>query len=156
MASGVSRSTWAQRRGQPWWAASKDPTKSRGLANGYRSGLEEKNAKVLDDLGVPYEFEKFKIKYVIPEKVHTYTPDFRLLTNGILVETKGKFETSDRAKHLFIQTQHPELDIRFVFQRPSDKIYKGSTTTLGEWATKYGFKWATKTIPIEWTKEPAK
>lgn len=152
----VSRQTWAQRRSKPWWLQSADPKKARGMANGYRSGLEEVNAKFLDSMKVRYEFEKLKIKYIVPETERTYTPDFHLLDNGIIVETKGKFEPDDRAKHLFIKTQHPDLDIRFVFQRPSDPIRKGSKTTLAAWADKYGFKWAAKTIPEAWIKEVKK
>lgn len=153
----VSKRTWAAKDNRPWWARVKDATETKaeatGLRHGFRSGLEENNAKLLEAKGVPVLFEVRKIKYTIPEKVHTYTVDFEL-PNGILVETKGKFETQDRAKHLFIKTQHPGLDIRFVFQRPTDPIYKGSSTSLAQWADKYGFKWATKIIPEAWLREP--
>jgi hypothetical protein len=124
-----------------------------GLRHGFRSGLEASNAKVIETAGYPVLFETFKVKYNIPASIHTYTLDFEL-HNGILVETKGKFEPTDRAKHLFVQTQWPDLDIRFVFQRPSEPIYKGSTTSLADWANKHGFKWAAKTIPLAWFQEP--
>ncbi len=152
----VSRQTWASKDNRPWWARVKDANERRadaiGVRHGYRSGLEEKNAKHLAALGVPPLFETLKIKYEVPRSLHTYTPDFPL-RNGIIIETKGKFENSDRAKHLFIKTQYPELDIRFVFQRPSDPIYKGSKTTLAQWAEKFGFKWAAQLIPADWLKE---
>lgn len=120
--------------------------------HGFRSGLEGDNAKLLESWGVPVLFEVGKVRYEIPASLHTYTYDFEL-PNGIIVETKGKFEPQDRAKHLLIQAQHPDLDIRFVFQRPSDPINKGSKTTYAMWATKHGFKWAFKRIPREWVEE---
>lgn len=71
----------------------------------------------------------------------------------IFVETKGKLEPGDRAKHLLIKAQHPEYDIRFVFARPTDPIYKGSPTSYAVWADKHGFKWAPKLIPVQWVEE---
>lgn len=125
-----------------------------GIENGYKSGLEELNAKLLDEKGVPYEYETLKIRYLIPAKWHTYKPDFILLDNGIIVETKGKFELDDRNKHIEVKKQHPDLDIRFVFSSPNQKIYKGSKTSYAMWADNNGFKWAAKTIPDAWLHEP--
>lgn len=136
------------RRGRWPGQAPGDPA----LRHGYRSGLEETNAKLLEGLGVPVLFEVLKIRYEIPASLHTYTPDFEL-PNGIIVETKGKFEPADRAKHLLVHAQWPELDIRFVFQRPSDPINKGSKTTYAMWAEKHGFRWAFKRIPEAWVRE---
>lgn len=124
-----------------------------GLRHGYRSGLELKNAEHLQRMGVDVSFETIKIKYSVPETSHTYTPDFTL-PNGILVETKGKLEPKDRAKHKFVKFQNPLYDIRFVFMRPNDRINKGSPTTYAMWAEKEGFKWAARLIPSEWLKEP--
>lgn len=120
----------------------------------YRSGLEDINAERLTDAGIPYQYEPFRISFLQPEKPRTYTPDFLLLNNGILVETKGEFTAADRQKHLLIKEQHPILDIRFVFSNPRARIYKGSPTTMASWADKYGFIWAGKIIPEEWTNEP--
>lgn len=124
-----------------------------GLRHGFRSGLEEANAAFLQKLGVDFQFEATKINYTVPETKHRYTPDFTL-PNGILVETKGKLEPKDRAKHLFVRHQNPHLDIRFVFQRPNDPIVKGSRTTYSMWCTKNGFKWAAKLCPEDWVREP--
>jgi len=49
-----------------------------------------------------------------------------------------------------IKEQYPKLDIRFVFSRSKTKINKGSNTTYGMWADKYGFPYADKLIPKEW------
>ena len=123
-----------------------------GLRHGFRSGLEELNGKHLNALGVDFDFEGTKIPYTVPESKHTYSPDFRL-PNGIYVETKGKLEPKDRAKHILVKLQHPDLDIRFVFQRPHDRINKGSPTTYAVWCDRNGFRWANRLIPEAWTKE---
>lgn len=125
---------------------------SNGIKHGYRSGLEEKVSKQLDELSVEYEYEKLKIVYEVHEK-RTYTPDFKILSNGIIVETKGRFLGADRKKHLLIKKQHPELDIRFVFSNSKAKLSKGSPTSYADWCNKNGFKWADKLIPEEWLNE---
>lgn len=118
---------------------------------GFRSGLEVKVAEQLKKSGVEAEYETTKIKYVVPESVHTYTPDF-VLPNGIIVETKGRFVMADRKKHLLIQKQHPDKDIRFVFTNSNNKISKGSKTSYADWCRKHGFIFADKEVPDEWLK----
>jgi len=123
-------------------------------AMGYRSGLEVKIARQLEALGVPFEYEKFKIKYEVNE-VRTYSPDY-VLPNGIIVESKGRFVAADRKKHLLVKKQHPELDIRFVFSNSKAKITKGSKTSYGDWCDKNGYIYADKLIPEEWIREDGK
>jgi hypothetical protein len=123
-----------------------------GLRHGFKSGLEDLNAKHLKSLGVTVKYESLVIPYVAPATLHTYRPDFPL-PNGIIVETKGKFELQDRKKHLLVKSQHPKLDIRFVFSNPNARIYKGSPTTYAHWCERHGFKYAKKLIPAEWLKE---
>jgi len=118
---------------------------------GFRSGLEDKIAKQLTEAGVAYEYETTKIQYVVPESVHKYTPDF-VLPNGVIVETKGRFTLSDRKKHLLIQKQRPDLDIRFVFSNSKTKISKGSKTSYADWCNKNDFIYADKEIPEEWLR----
>ena len=122
------------------------------LKHGYRSGLEDTVAEQLDAMRVKYTYEELKISYTVPESNHKYTPDF-VLSNGIIVETKGRFVTADRKKHLLVKRQHPELDIRFVFSNPRCKISKLSKTTYADWCDKYGFKYSAKIIPEEWINE---
>ena len=68
----------------------------------------------------------------------------------MLIETKGRFETSDRTKHLLIQEQHPDIDIRFVFQNAKKKLYKGAKTTYADWCKKHGFQYAEQELPRSW------
>ena len=120
--------------------------------NGYRSGFENKVASALSEQKVKFEYEVTQIEYVKPETYHKYTVDFTL-PNGILIETKGRWTLEDRKKHLLIKKQHPNLDIRFVFQNPKGKIRKGSKTTYADYCDKHGILWADKEIPNEWLLE---
>lgn len=97
----------------------------------------------------------YYINYEKPATQHKYTPDF-VLPNGIIIEAKGLFEREDRQKHLLIKMQYPDLDIRFVFQTPNLKLYKGSKTTYADWAEKNGFKYSTRQIPDAWFREAKK
>jgi hypothetical protein len=126
--------------------------RQRALRAGYRSGLEQDTAKFLKKRRIGFTYEEMKIKWIDP-KIKTYTPDF-VLDNGIIIETKGRFISPDRAKHLAVRNQHPELDIRFVFTNSKSKLYKGSKTTYGMWCSKYDFKYADRYIPEAWLKEP--
>tara|TARA_R110000824_G_scaffold3710_3_gene17644 strand:+ start:942 stop:1364 length:423 start_codon:yes stop_codon:yes gene_type:complete len=134
---------------------SKSSVRARAIANGYRSGLEERNVEHLKKHDVKYTYETTKIKWVDPAKNRTYTPDF-ILENGIIIETKGWFLPEDRRKHIQVKKQHPDLDIRFVFEDSRGKINRGSKTTYGAWCDRNGFTYADKYIPIEWTEEEEK
>jgi hypothetical protein len=121
---------------------------------GYRSGLELKTAKYLDDLLIKYKYEKVKIEWE-DLTYRTYTPDF-VLYNGIIIETKGMFTAADRKKHLAIKKQHPELDIRFVFENSNRRLRKGAKTKYYQWCIKYDFDYHDRIIPEEWLKEKGK
>ena len=131
---------------------SKSTQKQIGLKYGFRSGLEESIANKLTSKGVGFVFEELVINYTKPEKPARYTPDF-VLENGIIIESKGRFLTEDRQKHILVKAQHPEHDIRFVFSNSKTKISKRSATTYGMWCEKHGFLYADKDIPDAWLKE---
>lgn len=123
------------------------------LKHGFRSGFEKDTADFLKEQGVAVTFEDpaHRIRYVIPERKTYYTPDFPL-PNGIIVETKGQFTTADRKKHRLIKQQHPELDIRIVFQNPNAKISKTSKTTYAKWCDDHGIPWAKAPTPAQRAK----
>lgn len=131
----------------------KQTARQRAVANGYRSGLEERIANELAAKGINVRFESIKIGYTPPVKSRTYTPDFPL-PNGITIESKGRFLTEDRQKHKNIKAEHPDLDIRFVFSNSRAKLSKGSPTTYANWCDQYGFLYADKSVPDEWLNEP--
>lgn len=124
-----------------------------GLKYGFRSGLEERVAQQMEGQSIPFTYEKDVIRYLKPAREAKYTPDFVLRHNGIIVETKGRFMTADRQKHLLIKKQHPELDIRFVFSNPNSRISKQSKTTYAMWCLKHDFLYAKETIPQAWLDE---
>jgi hypothetical protein len=122
----------------------------RRVKSSYRSTFEDKVIKELTGLGLKFDYETLKLKYSLPGR--TYTPDI-ILANGIIVELKGYFDPEDRSKMRAVIEQHPELDIRMVFQKASKTITKTSKTTYGEWCTKNNIKWAEGSRPLEWFTE---
>lgn len=120
----------------------------------YRSGLEKEVAAYLRQNQKKVRYEVLKVEWE-DLRYRTYTPDF-VLDNGIIIETKGIFDSADRRKHREIQRQHPELDIRFVFSNANAKLYKGAKSRYCNWCDKYEFQWAHRVIPEEWLKEKGK
>ena len=120
----------------------------------YRSKFEESTAKFLRASKVRFDYES-KEHLVTYTTEATYLPDF-ILPNGIYCECKGWFRSSDMAKMKRVVEQHPELDIRMVFQEPNNKIRKGSKTTYGRWCDKHGIKWGTVSDIPKWAKEKPK
>ena len=137
-----------------YWKKNRYGANVRKINNKYRSGLEDKVSLFLESRQNKVRYEALKIEWE-DLRYRTYTPDF-VLDNGIIIETKGFFDAEDRRKHLEIQRQHPELDIRFVFTSTLSKIYKGSKTTYGIWCEQKGFLYAHRIIPLEWLTESGK
>lgn len=104
-----------------------------GTALGFRSGLEDLNSLHLQKHGVPVIYEEHHLSYVkAPSK---YTPDY-ILPNGIVIETKGHFISADRAKHILIKKQYPDLDLRFVFANPNNFLVGQKVTEFRKWLKK--------------------
>lgn len=113
----------------------------------FRSGLEEKVADLLGELGVKYDYESTKVPYVIQ---HTYTPDF-VLPNGVYLECKGYWDADDRRKIKAVKTLNPDLDLRMVFQAPYNTISKKSKTTYAQYCERLNIPWTSfHNIPLEW------
>lgn len=104
---------------------------------GVRSKLEDRACRILDEAGIPYEYEPDQWKYVIPEREATYTPD--LLVEGNYYEVKGHFDADDRKKMLLLHEQG--YDFIMVFDKPDNKIRKNSPTSYADWCDKNGIKW---------------
>jgi hypothetical protein len=113
-----------------------------------KSRFEEQIMGSLAKQGLDVEYEPVKLKYTIEGK---YTPDIRL-PNGILIELKGRFRKDAQVKMRAVKAAHPELDIRFVFQKASITI-DGSKMTCIDYANKYGFPYADGQIPRSWFDE---
>tara|TARA_R110002012_G_scaffold186993_1_gene353851 strand:+ start:397 stop:807 length:411 start_codon:yes stop_codon:yes gene_type:complete len=126
-------------------------TKKRKMAEkaGFRSGFEYDICKKLQRDGIKYEYETLKINWTKPETTHSYTPDV-ILPSGIIVEIKGRWDLANRKQMLYIIEQHPDLDIRMVFQNAKSKLRKGGKMSYGQWCDQKGIKWAEKEIPSSW------
>ena len=120
-----------------------------GIKHGFRSGLEERIIKQLEEYDIKPNYEAIKLDYVIPESKHVYTPDFPVC-KSIVIETKGRWVLEDRQKMLLLIEQHPEIEFRMLFYNANQKIKKGSKTSYADWCDKHNIKWANKEIPQEW------
>jgi hypothetical protein len=134
---------------------SKSKIRANAIKYGYRSGFEHKISEQLEQQSIDPQYEKTVVKYIVPARDSKYTVDFTL-PNGILIETKGRWMPDDRKKHLLVKEQHPDLDIRIVFQSAKSKLRKGSKTTYADYCDKHGIMWAEKTIPQAWIDEENK
>lgn len=114
--------------------------------------FEGRLRKQLRDSDTPFTYEGLKIPYTLH---YNYYPDF-VLDSGIIIEAKGYFDKTARAKMRAVKKQHPELDIRFVFMEGDNLISKTSKTTYMEWAAKNGFPAAHGEIPKEWLSQSNK
>lgn len=126
------------------------------IKHGFKSGLEDTINESLKSAKKLYGYETEKLSYIKPATNHTYTPDFVLpKKNGgkLYIETKGRLTKIDREKMELVFQQHPDIDIRFVFQNPNAKLYKGSKTTYAQYCDKKGWLWSKKEIPSEWLNE---
>jgi hypothetical protein len=129
------------------------PLSPEAKARGFRSGLEVEIADQLDAHGTGYAYEPGRIRYTQPAKERNFTPYF-ILPSGIVIEGKGRFITADRTKFVYIKETHPDLDLRFIFSNPDQRISKTSKTTYAKWCEYKGFLWAGPVVPVEWLKEP--
>lgn len=124
----------------------------RGLR--YRSKLEDGVAIQIQCYST-FEYESKKIPFVVSES-RVYVPDF-ILPNGIHIEAKGYLRREDRKKLLLVKEQHPDLDLRLVFQCAGNKINKRSKTTYAAWAKKHGFIFSDNgRVPKQWLLQPCK
>jgi predicted nuclease of restriction endonuclease-like RecB superfamily len=104
--------------------------------------------------GYAIAYEEEGIDYVIK---HVYIPDFIIEWESgkkRYIESKGYLRKEDARKMIAVKKQHPDLDIRILFQKDK-KISKNSRTTYTAWATKNGFDCAVGVIPPHWFNEDA-
>ena len=114
--------------------------------------FEEKVMSNLTAKGVEFTFEPHSLPYSV---TRDYIPD--LLIGEMYVEIKGYFRQDAQRKMRAVKKQHPEKDIRFLFQRANATVQgakkrkDGSKMTCKEWAERYGFQYAEgEEIPEKW------
>jgi len=117
--------------------------------------FEERVINKLEKAGVQFQYEPHNLPYTVERQ---YYPD--LLVGDIYIELKGFFRQDAQRKMKAVKAQHPDLDIRFLFQRASSPVHgakkrkDGSKMTCAEWADRYGFVWAEgEQVPEEWINE---
>lgn len=103
----------------------------------YRSKFEKEVGLFLGDNAI---HEPERISFIQPPKQRYYLPDFKTKA-GVYIETKGRWLSGDRTKHLWLQEQHPDKRIVLVFMNANVKLNKKSKTSYGDWATKNGLEW---------------
>jgi hypothetical protein len=156
----VRRKVAAPKKSKSPIAAAMEPK----VAEKFRNELEQGVAAQLSAAGIGYDYEGDWVHYTVPARAAKYLPDFRPQGSNIIIESKGHFggghmdlrrrSAEERHKLILLKEQHPELDIRIVFQRAATRIYPGSPTTNGQWATDHGFLWSDKGIvPPAWIIE---
>lgn len=111
----------------------------------FKSKLEQRTSALLPSFAT---YETTELPYI---KEHKYYPDFTLC-DTFYVESKGYFDAEDRAKHLLIREQYPELKVAFVFENSKNKLNRKSKVTYADWCDKHGFLWTDikHGIPKEW------
>lgn len=134
---------------------SKRHARKQALIEGFRSNFELSIAKWLESKGIPYQYEKLKLKYTVPETQRTYTPDWQITsTPDIIYESKGRFTSVDRKKMLLVRKSNPQITIRMIFQNASVRLSKKSKTTYAEWCDKNNIEWCEfkSGLPKAWVK----
>jgi hypothetical protein len=139
------------------WHGSANSKRANALKYGYKSGLEHTVADFIKTTEYPLKYETDTLNYIVPERKAKYTPDFvfdKRDGTTMYIETKGRWTSADRLKMKHVLASNPGLDIRMVFQNPTQKISKASNTTYEAYANKLGIKHvAKKSIPTEWLDE---
>lgn len=109
-----------------------------------RSKVELKVYEDLHERGLMPRYEPIKIPYrQVSER--SYIPDIQV--GDVFIEVKGYWPGPERAKFLSVLRSNPDLKIFIAFQDPGVKLYKGSPTTYGAWATSRGIPWCSIPIP---------
>jgi hypothetical protein len=121
----------------------------------FRSKLEKRIARQLKRAGVKWTYESTKIPYIKNGKISHYHPDFHV-NRRFHLEAKGYFVggARDRHKLLLVKAQHPDLDLRIVFEREGHLVSPYSSMTYADWAEENGIPWGGGgKVPEEWLEE---
>ena len=139
------------------WHGAANSKRATAYKYGYKSGLELSVSEQIKNTEYPLNYETETLHYIVPERKAKYTPDFvftKLDGSLMYIETKGRWTSTDRLKMKHVLQSNPGIDIRMVFQAPTQKISKASKTTYEDYAKKLGIKYiGKKTIPEEWLVE---
>ena len=102
-----------------------------------KSKFEQRFYDELQKRGLDFAYEPDSFEYTL---VLRYKPDWKV-RDGLYIETKGKFDYTERRKILAVREANPDAEFRMVFMR-DQKLGKGSKMTYGQWCDKHGIKWS--------------
>lgn len=127
------------------------PSRSNGKKKPrLKSKFEQRFYDELQKRNLDFSYEPDTLEYTLELR---YKPDWKV-RDGLYIETKGKFDYTERRKILSVLQHNPNAEVRMVFMR-NQKLGKGSKMTYGEWCDKHGIKWSVfPELPI--TKEELK
>lgn len=133
----------------------------------YRSKFEQKIGDYLTSCHVPFKYEEVTVAYQKEIKGECnvcgssdvcgsakYTPDF-LLPNGIFIEAKGKFTSSDRTKLLAVLRSNNQItrdNFRILFMY-DNWLTKRKVKRYTDWCAQHNIECAVgHEVPEAWTK----
>ena len=120
---------------------SKSPRRTPKL----KSKFEKRFYDELVRRNLDFAYEADTLKYTL---ALYYKPDWKV-RDGLFLETKGKFDYTERRKILAVHECNPDAEVRMVFMR-NQKLGKNSKMTYGEWCDKHGIKWSVfPNLPLE-------
>lgn len=138
----------------PNWATKKAESNSR--VRQLKSKFEARIKRQLEGAGVKYSYEARPLYFTPAPRKCRKTFDWWITTRSgklIIVESKGWWEPKARIAEIECIKQNPDLDIRYVFQRASTPIRKGSPTTYAKVCQDNDIPYAEGAIPEEWLDE---
>jgi hypothetical protein len=116
-------------------AKRKSPSRPTGPR--LKSKFEKRFYDEITRRGLDFGYETESLKYHLDL---SYKPDWKV-SDGVYIETKGKFDYVERRKMLAVLNDNPDKEVRMVFMR-NQKLGKGSKMTYGEWCDKHGIRWS--------------
>jgi hypothetical protein len=138
----------------PHWTKARAASNSRIRA--LKSDFEARIRRQLEGAGVEYAYEQRPLYFTPAPRKCRKTFDWWITTRSgklIIVESKGWWRPKRRIAEIECIKQNPDMDIRYVFQKASTPIRKGSKTTYAKVCHKHGIPYAEGAIPQEWLDE---
>jgi len=86
-----------------------------------RGTWEVKVSEWLNNQGVMWS-RKHYIKYVDDNINRTYSPDFYIPNDDLIIEVKGYYSDRDKRKMLLVSEQYPQLKIKFIMKNEIEHI----------------------------------
>ena len=120
---------------------------------GLKSMLEVRSQAWFENRNIPFKYEGERWNYQYEPQ--TYRPDFNI-NEEWSIECKGKLTKEVRKKLLAIIKSNPNKKLFMVFEKPDNRINRGSKTTYADWANKHGIPWSDTVPDLKWFRRKKK